>query len=149
MSRYHKTDEEKRGYDSYNRPGHSRYDGDHEYAQGWDSHEREDRRHREEKEEERQREELEERRSAERALRAARCSPYCENTTRLAIEIDGATNLPELLASLDFMCNECHICGGQGFMTRSPWVSVGPLQIDCPHCGSARAALKLAKEGKP
>ena len=42
--RYDMTDEEQRGYDSYNRAGYSQYDGGYEYETGWDEHRREERR---------------------------------------------------------------------------------------------------------
>ena len=67
MSRRYKTDEEKRGYESYSRPGYSRYDGGYEYEQGWDEHARDERNERERREDERAQIEAEERAAERRA----------------------------------------------------------------------------------
>ena len=61
MSRWYRSDKEQEGYDSYNKPGYSRYDGDYEYEQGWDEHVREERRERERREEQRELEREQER----------------------------------------------------------------------------------------
>lgn len=67
MNRGYKTEKEQRGYNDYNRPGYSRYDGGYEYKKGWDGHELDERRERERRAEERAREEAEEQAAARRA----------------------------------------------------------------------------------
>lgn len=62
MSRYYKTDEEKKGYAAWDDRFHGKsyYDGGFDYQRGWEEHKREEARELEQAEEDRKLEELDE-----------------------------------------------------------------------------------------